>query len=1134
MALSAFGDEIDDEPAAMPSPAVPQAQTAPKAVSAFGDPLDDDDQSPGIIDQAEQWIDKSPLGTIGRDLARGGVSTGDALAGIAGLLSGGRIPKALGYDSSGIRQRINAQDSPEQQAARQQMDQAQGISGTFQALRDNPSLIGHMAVESVPSMIGGGLAGRGIAIGLKAAGVGAGTAGIVGAGAGEGIVAAGQQAEQTRQATGTLTPGQSGLALLSGGLTGLLGAAGARIGRKLGVADIDAQMAGANGADVAKGMVNRVLVGTGIESLEELSQSGQQQILTNLATDRPVLEGVDKQMVLGGAVGGAMGGAASLRRPVVPMPMPAQQQQGLPQTTDAPIPTAGQAANASPAVPSDLNSQVVAATQLQQAPKSTPFAGSVDMNPVLDNLGVQGEQRSRTLDLLRPAEADIEARRRGVVTLEEQRRLARLIGIEGSDGKIDNVFSRKIGKAFNAEEIIALTDTVSDRLKSVLEQQSQITSGQANDIQRAEFVQNIADLQNTFGALAGARAESGRALAAQRRQVFDYRQAQHILEGIGGVQGADDLALALNKAVQSGGVANASKLIASRKPGLFDYYYRAALLSGVRTHAVNILSNTMTLGNEMIERGIAAGIGGMKRLATGSKSGETLFAEPLDLLIGSAKGMNKAGVAAYDAFKSGESPMLGVGKAESGVGIRPTQGIAEKAFSLPYRALGAEDAWFATLNYEGELRTLARHQAMADRKSGAIPQNTKLSQRIEQLVQNPTSEMIEKAGEHARTNTFNNKAGAFAQAIMSAKAKAPWLNIIVPFVRTPANIVKFGLKRTPLAPAFADVRADIKAGGTKQERAIARVLWGTSVMIGAGALAQAGYITGAGPEDKEEKAALMATGWRPYSIKAGDTYHEYSRLDPFAQWLSMAADLATTDYQHKDAGDIAAGLLGSFANATINKTYMQGLSNFSEFLSDPKRNGSWYLQQQAGTLAQPFTLLSNIASENDPYGRETNSVLDAIKYRVPGLRQDLPVKLDHFGAPVPNRTYPGGPLSIAAPIAQSKETADPVRLEAARIGWAPGKTQDHFTIKKQRYNLSDDQMSEFNELAGKLTSKTMLRAMRSKGWAALGDDEKRDFLDAELKKARTAVRVAFVPYLANGNRRAVDNLRRLTGQQEGK
>lgn len=1122
MALSAFGDELSAFGDALESSApnqptqavVPSPQT-----STFGDAIDGSASADLPDRTAGQWVTD-----IGGNVGRGAYNLFDSLAGLGDIATGGEVTPWLarhGLDSKAARQVLDDEMSPQAKAQREEVVNAQGFGSTIAALLQNPAYAAGQVVESVPTMVVGGVAGKGAALGAKALGMNAGRAALVGAGTGEGLATAGQQAANTVQQTGDLTLGQTAAALGAGGLTGLIGAGSAGLGSRLGAADIDALLAGASGPAAGRNMLARVGIGTGMEAGEEALQSSQEQAMQNAALGSPLTQGIGNAAGQGAVLGGFMGAAGGLRRPIIadpqpaPVPQPVQQQQGTAQPAVAPTPETVTDA-ASPAA----------------AP--TPFAKSQDINPLMDNLGVQGDARVQTLDLLRPAEADIEARRRGVVTLEEQRRLARLIGIEGSDGKVDNVFSRKIGKAFNAEEIIAMTDHVSDRLKSVLEQQAQITSGQANDIQRAEFVQNIADLQNTFGALAGARAESGRALAAQRRQVFDYRQAQHILEGIGGVQGADDLALALNKAIQSGGVANASKLIANRKPGLFDYYYRAALLSGVRTHAVNILSNTMTLGNEMIERGIAAGVGGAKRLATGGKSGETLFAEPLDLLIGSAKGMNKAGVAAYDAFKSGESPILGVGKAESGVGIRPTQGSAEKAFSLPYRALGAEDAWFATLNYEGELRTLARHQAMADRKSGAISQNTKLSQRIEQLVQNPTPEMIEKAGEHARTNTFNNKAGAFAQAIMSAKAKAPWLNIIVPFVRTPANIVKFGLKRTPLAPAFADVRADIKAGGTKQERAIARVLWGTSVMIGAGALAQAGYITGAGPEDKEEKAALMATGWRPYSIKAGDTYHEYSRLDPFAQWLSMAADLATTDYQHKDAGDIAAGLLGSFANATINKTYMQGLSNFSEFLSDPKRNGSWYLQQQAGTLAQPFTLLSNIASENDPYGRETNSVLDAIKYRVPGLRQDLPAKLDHFGEPVPNRTYPGGPLSIAAPIAQSKETADPVRLEAARIGWAPGKTQDHFTIKKQRYNLSDEQMSEFNELAGKLTSKTMLRAMRSKSWAALGDDEKRDFLDAELKKARTAVRVAFVPYLANGNRRAVDNLRRLTGQQEGK
>ncbi|MBP5057598.1 hypothetical protein HUS95_20675 [Pseudomonas chlororaphis] len=1127
MALSAFGDEIDDEPSVMSSQPVPATAPAPKAVSAFGDALDDDDAQADMPNRTvSQWVTD-----VGGSVGRGAYNLFDAGAGLGDILTGGEVTPWLaehGLDSKAARQILDDEMSPQAKAQRGAVQSAQGFLPTAAAMLQNPAYAAGQVIESVPTMAVGGLAGKGAALGASALGLNAGGAALVGAGVGEGLATAGQQAAQTVQQTGGLTAGQTAAALGSGALTGLIGAGSAGLGGRFGAADIDALLAGAAGPATGRGMLGRMGIGAGMEAGEEALQSSQEQIMQNAALGNPLTQGVGNAAGQGAVLGGFMGGAGGLRRPNVStpqaVPMPTQQQQGMQQPQSAPLPTPSPAAAAS------------AAQIAPQEPVAAvaPFAGSQDINPLLDNLGVQGEARATSLDLLRPAEADIEARRRGVVTLEEQRRLARLIGIEGSDGKIDNVFSRKIGKAFNAEEIIAMTDHVSDRLKSVLEQQAQITSGQASDIQRAEFVQGVADLQSTFGALAGARAESGRALAAQRRQVFDYRQAQHILEGIGGVQGADNLALALSKAVQSGGVANASKLIANRKPGLFDYYFRAALLSGVRTHAVNILSNTLTLGNEMIERGVAAGVGGAKRALTGGKSGETLFAEPLDLLIGSAKGMTKAGVAAYDAFKSGESPMLGVGKAESGVGIRPTQGIAEKAFSLPYRALGAEDAWFATLNYEGELRTLARHQAIEDRKSGALPQDMKLSQRIEQLVQNPTSNMIEKAGEHARTNTFNNKAGAFAQAIMSAKAKAPWLNIIVPFVRTPANIVKFGLKRTPFALAFADVRADLKAGGAKQERAIARILWGSSVMVGAGALAQAGYLTGAGPEDKEEKASLMATGWRPYSIKVGDTYREYSRLDPFAQWLSMAADLATNDYQHKDAGDIAAGLLGSFANATINKTYMQGLSNFSEFLSDPKRNGGWYLRQQAGTLAQPFTLASNIASENDPYARESSSVLDAIKYRVPGLRQDLPVRLDHFGEPIPNRTYPGGPLSIAAPIAQSKETTDSVRLEASRIGWAPGKTQGHFTIKKQRYDLSDEQMSEFNELAGKLTHKSAQRAMQSKGWAALGDDEKRDFLDAELKKARTAVRLAFIPYLANGNRRAVDNLRRATGQQEGK
>lgn len=1137
MALS-----FDDLPDEHPVVAAAQPAPAPQGGLSFDD-LPDEQPTTVPADQpwnANDMLPESlrPIGQAiddyGLSLSKGMIGAAEGVTGIGDLLTGGRVSPGLsqqyGYDPQGRRAELDRMATPEHQQAMQQLDRAQGMAGTLQALRDNPSLIPHAVAESLPSMALGGVAGRGIAAGAKALGAAPSMAGVLGAGAGEGVIAAGQQASSTVQenqqkGVNGLTLGQSGLALASGIGTGLLGAAGARIGRALGVADIDAQLAGANGVDVAKGLVNRALVGTGVESLEELTQSGQQQVLQNLANDRPVMEGVSKQMTMGGIVGGAMGGAAGLRRPTMNIPA---EQPAQPEAMATPAPAA-------PPIPP------------QPAPTPTvpkvPFAGSVDISPLLDNLGVQGEQRARSLDLLRPAEQDIEARRRGVVTMDEQRRLANLIGIDGAQAQ---AFSRKIGQAWNAEQIIAGTDLVSDRLKTVMEQQQRIANGEASDLEKATFVQDLGDLKSVFGELMGARAESGRALAAQRRQVQNMNDAARILEGIGGVQGADDLAAAIGKAVQAGGVQNLAKLVGqpeSKMQRLFGYYFRAALLSGVRTHAVNITSNTATLGNEIIERGIAAGIGATKRALTGGKSGQTVFSEPLDLLIGMSRGMAKAGTAAVDAFRTGEPAVLG-GQAKQdnsqGLNNAPRRpGVlggaafaADRAASLPYRALGAEDAFFATLNYEAELRTLARREALVEKRQGQLPEGMKFSQRIEQIVQNPSPKLVEAAGLHARTNTFNSKAGTFAAAVMSAKSKAPWLNLIVPFVRTPANVVKFGLQRTPLAPLFKEVREDFAAGGARQERAAARILWGTGVMVAAGMAAQAGYITGAGPDDKKEKQALLNTGWRPYSIKVGDTYHEYNRLDPFAQWLGLASDMATMKYDEKSGADVAANVLGSLVNNTVNKTYMQGLSNFVEFMQDPKRNAEWYSRQMAGTMAQPFTLLSNIASENDPYAREGNSIFDAIKYRLPGLRDDLPTALDGFGEPVPNRSYPGGPLSIAAPIAQSQESSDPVRQMAGRIGWNPTEFQKSLTLNGRKIEIPDDQHHELVQLAGRLTHRGAQRLMRSQGWASLDDDQKRDALEKMATKARAAVRMAAIPLVANGKRIAVDRLKNSVDQTE--
>ena len=53
-----------------------------------------------------------------------------------------------------------------------------------------------------------------------------------------------------------------------------------------------------------------------------------------------------------------------------------------------------------------------------------------------------------------------------------------------------------------------------------------------------------------------------------------------------------------------------------------------------------------------------------------------------------------------------------------------------------------------------------------------------------------------------------------------------------------------------------------------------------------------GNLTDGGPQDPRLYAALYSTGWRPYSIKVGNTYFSYQGTEPLATTLGYAAGLA--------------------------------------------------------------------------------------------------------------------------------------------------------------------------------------------------------------------------------------------------
>ncbi|MBH3378367.1 hypothetical protein [Pseudomonas asiatica] len=1108
MALS-----FDDLPDEAPAPAQPVAAAVPQGGLSFDDLPDEPQatapaitvQQPGYLDRIESVIDNSTFGDYGRSLARGGVGVGDAVAGIAGLLSGGAIPEALGYDSSGIRSYIDQHDTPERQASRQALDQAKGIGGTLQALAENPGNIPHLIAESVPSMLAGGGIGRGVGLAARGAGLAPGAAGVIGAGAGEGIVAAGQQAEQTRQQTGTLTPGQSGLALLSGIGTGLLGAAGARIGRKLGVADIDAQMAGAGGVDVAKGLVNRALVGTGIESLEELTQSGQQQVLTNLATDRPALEGVDKQMVMGGVVGGAMGGAASLRRPT--LNTPTEQPPAAPAAT----PQAEAIATPAPAAPSTPPAP-------QPVPK-TPFAGSSNVRPLFESMGMDQQQMDNSLALLADDAPDIEAARRGTVSWEETGRLAALTGTT-----VEKLRKHRLGVAFNAEEQVAATRLLKEQTVKTLDLSNRISNGSATEIEQANFLQSLNDLRTTQRAVMASRAEIGRAMSAMRADVTTMKQAGHMLDAVGGAQGARAIADALNNAARVGGVEAANKLARQAGSDGFWTAYKSLLLSSPDTHFVNVISNLATSMMQVPTRALAGGIGAAKRAV--GLSGETRIGESVYQLGGMLEGAINGARGAVNSWRTGEDAFGNENKAEVYRNDYPGQ----KVWGVPLRLLQSEDQFFKYLN-DGMARYAGAYRMAAQEMKGQGP--AAVHKRVREIIADPPASLVEAGEDAALFHTFNNRAGAITQAVNNLRHSLPYGtgNLVVPFLKTPANLITYAAKHSPAAPIFKQVREDLHAGGHLQEETLARMGIGSLLMALGAVGVMNGNLTGGGPSDPEERRAWLAAGNQPYSMKINGRWQQYSRIEPMATLVGISADIASGK-QKQELG--FAELVKAIGRNFTSKTWLQGLSGVMQAMSDPDRYGGSWVNRSAATLVQPATILSHVGRYLDPYQRETDrdSFTDQLAYRLPGLRESLPIKRDQFGEPL---MEPQRQIGRAGPIPSTAPSDDPLRVEAGRLGWAPQPMKRAFTLKSnvhgvpsEKRELTLEQANELNELANSRMYVEAKALVQSPLWKTLDDDERREALDKIMSGARSSAKKAFTPYLRNGAHGAIDLYRNQT------
>jgi hypothetical protein len=322
------------------------------------------------------------------------------------------------------------------------------------------------------------------------------------------------------------------------------------------------------------------------------------------------------------------------------------------------------------------------------------------------------------------------------------------------------------------------------------------------------------------------------------------------------------------------------------------------------------------------------------------------------------------------------------------------------------------------------------------------------------------------AVQYAKSAMFaQDLSNGFGDWLHKGVEKFPLMKLIVPFVKAPTNLIRHAMSMVPGVGMIEMNRVKSKLAGmpitgeSKDEllRLKGQMLMGSAFCAMAGYLVATGKITGSGPTNKEERNVLLSSGWRPYSFvvqrEDGTTdYIEYRRADPYSSVLGLVADFvesrATLD--EDEAESVAARIVYSLGRNFVSKTYLTGLSQFFEAITDSRGYAAQkWVQSFTGSFV-PAALARYTQAVSDPTMRETREWYDGVLRRLPGYSETLPPRRNILGeVMVPNPGWVGfndidsqtadRVGTFVSPIGFSKRTGDTVKEEMAslRYGFSP-------------------------------------------------------------------------------------------------
>lgn len=656
----------------------------------------------------------------------------------------------------------------------------------------------------------------------------------------------------------------------------------------------------------------------------------------------------------------------------------------------------------------------------------------------------------------------------------------------------DELLKRPNGTAFNAEQSQAARNLLVASAEKVDAIAARIAEkGDPGEDLLNEFRDTVLRHVAIQEQVAGVVAEAGRALGILRNRASSVNITADMLDAMMAGKGPAGLQRAARNIVEAGkkNPRERAKAIekAYRATGfdVFLEYWYNAILSGPWTHLYNVMSTGANVLNNLPVTAGAAAIGAAKKL-TGIQwgverdrvLGSEVYARGVGLLTGAVEGARAFGTTMRTGGVSDN-----VDRLDTQV-RRAIPGALGTVVRTPSRLLSAEDEFFKATARRMQLNAISLRMAHAEGLRGDA-----MTARAAELAKNPTEYLSAEADNFARYLTFQTEMGPGGRAILRVLDAWPASRIVVPFVRTPINLMKTTVEHSPFAPLLTEWRDDVKAGGARADVALAKMAVGMGYGVAIATAAGYGLVTGAAPADKTERQALEATGWKPFSIRVGDSYVDYRRMDPFSSILGIAATLGQPQTPHGKPVDLASAFVSGFLGQLTDKTFLTGLSDFVAAASDESgtKIEAW-VKRFAGSFVP--AIASQTAQIIDPSKRVTETLADTMQSRIPGMSQNLPAQRDILGDPL--RTF-----SPVTPI-ENDRAAQAIVSTGARIGQL-GKTLQGRKLTGQEYDA-------YERLAGQYLREGIENWIDTPDWLEMDDEGRRELIEDLADEAREDAR----------------------------